>query len=312
MVNLAISEMTNLSDLLIFVRVVETGSFTAAADSLNLSRSAIGKCIQRLEYKFHTRLIYRTTRTLSLSEEGHLFYEYAQRILQEVEETETLIMTRTQKLKGRLRLTVPVAFGRIYMMPIILDFLNVYSEIEIEVIFSDEFQDLIHDGIDVAIRFGQHVSSNLVQQKLASHWLITCASPSYLREKGKPYKIEDLQQHQNLIYLHQGHQTPWRFYIEGNNIDYVAQGRIRLYDVESLRDAALNNFGIIQVGAYLVTNDIYQGTLVPVLEDIAPLQHSIYAVYPSKRHISPKVKALIEFIRCYWQIQPPSWENPES
>lgn len=304
MVNLSITEITNLSDLLIFVRIVEFGSFTAAADSLNLSRSAIGKSIQRLESKLHSRLIYRTTRTLSLSDEGQLFYEYAQRILQEVEEVETLIMTRAQILKGRLRLAVPVAFGRIHVMPIVLDFLNIYPEVEIEVIFSDEYQDLIHEGIDVAIRFGQHTSSNLVQKKLAHHRLITCASPTYLKEKGKPYSVEDLTQHQNLIYLHHGHQMPWRFHIQGENIDYAAQGRVRLYDVESLRDAALNNFGIIQVGNFLVANEISQGQLIAILEDIAPLQHSIYAVYPSKRHMSPKVKVFTNFISSYWQQQP--------
>lgn len=307
MANHAGENLNNLSDILIFIRVADSGSFTKAAELLNLSRSAVGKSIQRLETHLSSRLIPRTTRTLSLSDEGTLFYESAQRILQEVADAENLILKRHQTPTGRLRITVPVAFGRLHVMPILRDFLAAYPAIDLEVIFSDDYLDLIHDGIDLAIRFGSLQDSSLIQQRLATHQLISCASPQYLAEHGLPKSLEDLAEHQQLIYLHQGRATPWRYYVQGRDVEYPAYGRIRLYDVEALRDTALAHFGIAQIGAFLISEELAAGRLIPILQDIAPLIQPIYAVYPSKRHLSLKVKSLLQFIEQRWQGQP-IWE----
>lgn len=305
--NHAGENLNNLSDILIFIRVADSGSFTKAAELLNLSRSAVGKSIQRLETHLSSRLIHRTTRTLSLSDEGTLFYESAQRILQEVADAENLILKRHQTPTGRLRITVPVAFGRLHVMPVLRDFLAAYPAIDLEVIFSDDYLDLIHDGIDLAIRFGSLQDSSLIQQRLATHQLISCASPQYLAEHGLPKSLEDLAEHQQLIYLHQGRATPWRYYMQGRDVEYPAYGRIRLYDVEALRDTALAHFGIAQIGAFLISEELAAGRLIPILQDIAPLIQPIYAVYPSKRHLSLKVKSLLQFIEQRWQGQP-IWE----
>ena len=305
--NHAGENLNNLSDILIFIRVADSGSFTKAAELLNLSRSAVGKSIQRLETHLSSRLIHRTTRTLSLSDEGTLFYESAQRILQEVADAENLILKRHQTPTGRLRITVPVAFGRLHVMPVLRDFLAAYPAIDLEVIFSDDYLDLIHDGIDLAIRFGSLQDSSLIQQRLATHQLISCASPQYLAEHGLPKSLEDLAEHQQLIYLHQGRATPWRYYVQGRDVEYPAYGRIRLYDVEALRDTALAHFGIAQIGAFLISEELAAGRLIPILQDIAPLIQPIYAVYPSKRHLSLKVKSLLQFIEQRWQGQP-IWE----
>lgn len=307
MANHAGENLNNLSDILIFIRVADSGSFTKAAELLNLSRSAVGKSIQRLETHLSSRLIHRTTRTLSLSDEGTLFYESAQRILQEVADAENLILKRHQTPTGRLRITVPVAFGRLHVMPVLRDFLAAYPAIDLEVIFSDDYLDLIHDGIDLAIRFGSLQDSSLIQQRLATHQLISCASPQYLAEHGLPKSLEDLAEHQQLIYLHQGRATPWRYYVQGRDVEYPAYGRIRLYDVEALRDTALAHFGIAQIGAFLISEELAAGRLIPILQDIAPLIQPIYAVYPSKRHLSLKVKSLLQFIEQRWQGQP-IWE----
>lgn len=307
MANHAGENLNNLSDILIFIRVADSGSFTKAAELLNLSRSAVGKSIQRLETHLSSRLIHRTTRTLSLSDEGTLFYESAQRILQEVADAENLILKRHQTPTGRLRITVPVAFGRLHVMPVLRDFLASYPAIDLEVIFSDDYLDLIHDGIDLAIRFGSLQDSSLIQQRLATHQLISCASPQYLAEHGLPKSLEDLADHQQLIYLHQGRATPWRYYVQGRDVEYPAYGRIRLYDVEALRDTALAHFGIAQIGAFLISEELAAGRLIPILQDIAPLIQPIYAVYPSKRHLSLKVKSLLQFIEQRWQGQP-IWE----
>lgn len=307
MANHAGENLNNLSDILIFIRVADSGSFTKAAELLNLSRSAVGKSIQRLEMHLSSRLIHRTTRTLSLSDEGALFYEAAQRILQEVADAENLILKRHQTPTGRLRITVPTAFGRLHIMPILQDFLVAYPAIDLEVIFSDDYLDLIHDGIDLAIRFGHQQNSSLIQQRLATHQLISCASPQYLAEHGMPKTLEDLAEHQQLIYLHQGRPTPWRYYVQGKNVEYPAYGRIRLYDVEALRDTALAHFGIAQIGAFLISKELATGSLVPVLQDVAASRQPIYAVYPSKQHLPLKVKRLLELIEQRWQGQP-IWE----
>ena len=167
--------------------------------------------------------------------------------------------------------------------------------------------DLIHDGIDLAIRFGSLQASSLIQPRLATHQLISCASPQYLAEHGLPKSLEDLAEHQQLIYLHQGRATPWRYYVQGRDVEYPAYGRIRLYDVEALRDTALAHFGIAQIGAFLISEELAAGRLIPILQDIAPLIQPIYAVYPSKRHLSLKVKSLLQFIEQRWQGQP-IWE----
>ncbi|AOA59954.1 transcriptional regulator [Acinetobacter larvae] len=300
--------LNNISDIVIFIRVADAGSFSKAADLLNLSRSAVGKSIQRLESRLSSRLIHRTTRKLSLTDEGLLFYQAAQRILHDVEDAENMMLKRHHSPKGRLRITMPVAFGRLHLMPILLDFLDVYPDIALEVIFSDDYQDLIEDGIDLAIRFGQQKDSRLVQQRLAQHQLLVCASPQYLAQFGQPHSPEDLLKHQQLIYLHQGRPVAWRFQVNAETIRYAAQGRIRLYDVQALTDTALAHFGLIQVGEFLVADSLAQGQLVEVLSAFRPAPQPICAVYPSKRHLSPKVSCLIDYIRQRWQQQP-TWRE---
>lgn len=200
--------LDNLTDLLVFIRVADACSFTLAAERLGISRSAAGKCVNRLEERLATRLLQRTTRSVSLTEDGAVFYEYAQRILSQAEEAETALNTRRQTPRGRLRLDLPVSLGRLHILPILREFLAQWPEVDADVSFSDEYSDLVRDGIDVAVRVGGSDDSRLVRRVLAPHRLITCAAPDYLARHGTPAKPEALGEHETLVFSHQGLPAP--------------------------------------------------------------------------------------------------------
>jgi DNA-binding transcriptional LysR family regulator len=293
--------LDNLTDLLVFIRVADACSFTLAAERLGISRSAAGKCVNRLEERLATRLLQRTTRSVSLTEDGAVFYEYAQRILSQAEEAETALNTRQQTPRGRLRLDLPVSFGRLHVLPILRQFLAQWPEVEADVTFSDDYSDLVREGIDVAIRVAGNDDSRLVRRVLAPHRLITCASPDYLARCGAPDNPGELHEHQMLVFTHQGIPAPWRYLINGHLHEQPVRGRMRFNNVEALRDAAIAGEGLCQVGAFLVGEQIAAGTLVPVLERYCRPGPPICAVYPSRRHLSPKVKLFLAAIELRWQ-----------
>ncbi|WP_198148793.1 LysR family transcriptional regulator [Xenorhabdus hominickii] len=293
--------INNISDILVFVKVANVRSFTTAAQLLGISRSAVGKSINKLEEKLSSRLIYRTTRNINLSEEGLIFYEHALNIIAEVEELESTLNKRNQIPQGRLRIDLPVSFGRMHVVPILFDFLSMWSEVEAEVTFSDYYSDLVRDGIDLAIRIGGNDDSRLIRRVLAPHRLITCASPDYLKKRGVPELPDDLLNHDTLVFLHQGMPVSWRYQFNNQYHDYRLKGRMLFHNSEALRDAALAGFGLIQVGAFLVGEQILKGELIPVLEPFCREEEPICAVYPTRRHLSPKVRKFIELIENKWQ-----------
>lgn len=227
--------LDNLTDLLVFIRVADACSFTLAAERLGISRSAAGKCVNRLEERLATRLLQRTTRSVSLTEDGAVFYEYAQRILSQAEEAETALNTRRQTPRGRLRLDLPVSLGRLHILPILREFLAQWPEVDADVSFSDEYSDLVRDGIDVAVRVGGSDDSRLVRRVLAPHRLITCAAPDYLARHGTPAKPEALGEHETLVFSHQGLPAPWRYLVNGQLHEQPVRGRMRFNNVEALR-----------------------------------------------------------------------------
>ncbi|QWK80337.1 LysR family transcriptional regulator [Ochrobactrum sp. BTU1] len=299
--------LDHFGDVLAFVRVADTASFTQAAARLGITRSAVGKSIARLEDNLATRLIHRTTRSVSLTEEGRLFYDHALRILCEVDDAEATLAERNQTPKGRLRLDIPTAFGRLHVLPVLQRFLSQWPDLEADVTFSDDYCDLVSDGIDVAIRIGGPTDSGLIRQILAPHRFITCASPAYIEQHGTPLSIDDLQSHQKIVFTYANSSVPWRYQIGGELREIAVQGGLRLNNTEAIRDAALNSLGIVQLGAFLVGEDIRQGRLLPLLQEFYRDEHPISAVYPTRRHVSPKVRRFIEMIRKEWMARPP-WE----
>lgn len=291
----------HIGDVLAFVRVADAQSFTLASEKLGLSRSAIGKCIARLEQSLGARLLHRSTRSVSLSDEGRVFYEHAQRILAEVDNATDAMASRQQAPRGRLRIDLPVALGRLHLMPLLHDYLAQWPQVDADVSFSDDYTDLVRDGIDVAIRIGGEADSRLVRRVLAPHRLITCAAPAYLDRHGAPASPDDLPRHQTLAFTHMGALVPWRYTHQGQDRNVQIAGRVRLGNTEALRDAALAGAGIVQLGAFLVGDDLRQGRLVPLLESYAPPGAPVCAVYPHRRHLAPKVRRLIDGLAARWE-----------
>lgn len=290
--------LDHLGDVRAFVRVADDQSFTLAAERLGLSRSAVGKCVARLEDNMATRLIHRTTRSVSLTEEGQLFYEHAIRILSEVDDAEFALAQRHQAPRGRLRIDVPIALGRLHILPVLQRFLNRWPEVEAEVSFSDEYRDIVGDGIDVAVRIGGPTDSRLARRVLASHRLITCAAPEYLKRRGTPRTIDELTRHDRIGFKHAGGPVPWHYRVGGGDRDVGVQGNLRLGNTEAIRDACLAGTGLAQLGAFLVGRDIREGRLVPLLEEFERDEPPVCVVYPTRKHVSPKVRLFIEAIRA--------------
>ncbi|MGU3577019.1 LysR family transcriptional regulator [Brucellaceae bacterium C25G] len=299
--------LDHFADVLAFVRVADTASFTQAADRLGITRSAVGKSITRLEENLATRLVHRTTRSVKLTEEGRLFYEHALRILCEVDDATAMLAERNQIPKGRLRLDIPTAFGRLHVLPLLQKFMAEWPELEADVTFSDDYCDLVSDGIDVAVRIGGPTDSGLIRQVLAPHHLITCATPAYLEEHGTPQSLDDLQRHQKIVFTYANTPVPWRYKLGNEQRDMAVQGKLRLDNTEAIRDAVMNNLGIAQLGAFLVGEDIRNGKLIPLLQDLCREEMPIAAVYPTRRHVSPKVRRFVDMLRKEWAGGPP-WQ----
>lgn len=293
--------LDNLFDVLVFVRVSETGNFTSAAEKLQISRSAAGKCIQRLENRVSTRLLHRTTRQIRLSEEGERFYLHAKRILSEVDDAENALYEGQQTPSGTLRIDLPVVFGRHYVLPVLQDFTAQWADVEIDVSFSDDYCDLVQEGIDVAIRIGGNDDSRLVRKVLAPHRLITCASPDYLARKGTPETPDELAAHECLVFCHRGRRVAWQFRRDKQIISLPVTGRMRLGDTGAILDAALAGNGICQIGAFLAGPLIAQGKLIPLLNPFSAPGEPVCAVYPSKQFLPPKVRQFLTLLETRWQ-----------
>lgn len=297
--------INHFGDVVAFVKVADSQSFTKTAEQLGISRSAVGKCIARLEENLSTRLVQRTTRSVRLTEEGKLFYEHAMRIICEVDDAEAALAQRNQTPRGRLRIDLPVAFGRMHILPLLQNFLATWPELEADVSFSDDYRDLVTDSIDLAIRIGGPTDSRLIRQVLAPHRFVTCAAPSYLREKGVPQSPDALSQHNKIIFTHANSAVPWQFCINNEERQLDVNGSLRLSNTEAIRDAALSGLGLVQLGAFLVGEDIKQGRLVAVLEEFSREEPPVCAIYPTRRHVSPKVRMFIEEIRKQWKVTLP-------
>lgn len=299
-------KIDSIGDLKIFMIVADTGSFTKTADISGLSRSAVGKIIAKLEKSLQSRLFHRTTRVVRLSDEGTIFYDYAQRIVAMVDETEQQFI-QEQEPQGKLTITVPHIFGRLHIMPIVWEYSARFPSVEVQVLFTDEYQDLVREGIDLAIRIGHSQDSALIQKVLTYHQLITCASPQYLVQNGEPASPQELEKfsklgdHRCLLYLHEGRPVTWKYQQQGKSFEIFPEGKIALQDTESLLSAALAHRGIVQLSSFLLFNEINVGNLSRILTGFLPQKEPICAVYPSKKYLTPKVRSFIDLL-----IQAPS------
>jgi DNA-binding transcriptional LysR family regulator len=297
-----------MRDINAFVHVAEAKSFTAAAERIGLSRSAAGKSVLRLEDRLGVRLLQRTTRRVSLTSEGAVFHERCIRILADLDEAEMSMLSHSQAPRGQLRLELPVSFGRLHVLPIVSQFMSKWPEISVNISFNDRYVDLIDEGVDLAIRLGGSDDSRLMTRLLAPHRLVTCASPAYLARRGIPQDVEQLADHSCLAFIHGGRPVEWRFSINGQMSSVAIKGRFSATNAEALRDATLAGYGIARLATFLISDDLRAGRLLRVLDDISADGPSVRAVYPSSRHLSPKVRSFIDELLSAWRPEPP-WDQ---
>ncbi|HBR98437.1 MAG TPA: LysR family transcriptional regulator [Gammaproteobacteria bacterium] len=275
-----------------FVAVAETESFTKAAKQLRMSVAQVSRQVGGLEQRLKIKLFHRTTRKVALTESGTLYYELCRQVLDDLVEAQELTTHLHDKPSGKIRVSAPVTYGEEVIAPIITDFLIMYPDISIQLDLSNTCADLLGDGYDVAIRIGHLEDSRFIAKKIASRRRYVCASPDYLKKHGEPTTLKQLKKHPCLI----GTADYWRFQ-NGGRVEHVnIEGRLRCNSGHGLVNAALKGIGLIQLPDYYVQSSIDAGELIPILSRYQEPDEGVWAVFPEKRYLPFKIKALIDFI----------------
>ncbi|WP_227670851.1 LysR family transcriptional regulator [Psychrobacter maritimus] len=284
-----------------FVYVAEHESFTRAAKELGISTAQVSRQISALEKRLNIKLLYRTTRKVSLTEEGRVFYQHCRGVLDGLDAAEQAVSNLQSKPQGRIKLTAPVTYGEQQLLPLVNDFMVQYSDIEVTAFLSNQKIDLIDGGYDLAIRIGKLSDSTMMAKKLSRRTNFVCAAPAYLEKYGTPHSLSDLSQHNCLL----GTRDYWHF-IDFKETDYGkdadkeknlrVSGTVQYNSGHSLVDAALKGLGIVQLPDYYVQKYLASGELVSLLDNYREPEESIWAVYPHNRHLSPKIRLLVDYL----------------
>lgn len=298
--------ITNLGDLEIFVKVVTTGSMSAAGKSLGISPAQVSKRIRRLEEQLGARLFQRTTRQIGMTDLGRGFYERIAQVLTGIEDAERFVSGETTQPAGKLRVSAPTSFGRLHIAPHLPAFMQTHPLVEIDLTLSDEFTDIIAEGYDVAIRISELKDSSLVARKLVQVRRVLCAAPAYIEQHGMPQTVEQLADHHCLT-SHNG--EPWRLEGPHGPLVYRPSGRLNTNSSEVVREAVIAGLGIALRSTWDIGNELTQGRLVRVLPAYEGSSNiSLSAVYPSRQHLPSKVRAFIEYlVGLYGPV--PYWDN---
>jgi len=289
--------MDRLAAIQVFAQVVESGSFAKAADRLGLSTSAASRQVADLEAHLQTRLLNRTTRRVSLTESGQQFYERAVQLMTDLAEAEQEASSAAVVPRGTIRLTTSVNFGVRHVAPAIAEFLERHPDVRFDVSLSDRVVDLVEEGLDLAIRIGPPGADNLVARKLGETRMVPCASPGYLARHGAPKTPEDLAHHNCFTYEYVSPRQVWRFRDRSGAERAVrVAGRLHSNNGDLLAEVAARGAGIVFEPAFIVGPEVRAGRLVPLLQDFEPLPVPIYALYPSRKHLSAKVRRFVEFL----------------
>ena len=289
--------MDRFQAIRVFAQVAESGSFSAAADRLGLSATATSRHVAELEAHLHTRLLNRTTRRVSLTESGRAFYERSVQLLADLDEAEQEASRAAVVPRGTIKLTTSVNFGVRHVAPAIAAFLAAHAEVRFDVSLSDRVVDLVEEGFDLAIRIGAPGSDNVVARKLGETRLVPCASPAYLAAHGAPQVPEELARHNCFTYEYVSPRNVWRFRdLCGSESSVRVSGNLHSNNGDLLAEAAARGAGIVFEPAFIVGPEVRAGRLVPLLQDFEPQATPIYAVYPSRKHLSAKVRLFVDFL----------------
>ena len=296
--------MVKADDIFLFVLVVDEGSFSAAAERMELTNSVVSKRISRLESALNVQLLYRTTRKLSLTEAGAALYGKARLAKQALDDARESVTAYGETVQGKIRMTAPAVSSRLVLSEAIVGFCERYPDVEIELSVNNQFVDLINEGFDLAIRTARLEDSSLIARRLIdSHWLVV-ASPEYLRKYGVPRHPDALTQHQCLLYKSgRSHIDNWRFTINGVEALVPIQGRFQTNNLEVLKQACLAHFGIAYLPRALVHDSLRQGQLTVLLDNYLNNDLGIYAVYPRTKQPDKKLNLLVEHFRDAFQAK---------
>jgi len=295
----------DLNDIVVFTKVVETKSFTGAADALGLPKSTVSRKLAQLEERLGVRLVQRTTRKLALTEIGEAYYERCARIVADIMSAEQLVTDMQSTPRGRLRVTSSVDFATRWLGAIIAEFLGQHPEINIELEATDKVVDLIEDGFDLALRFGQMPESTLIARRLCAVSLIACASPAYLSRRGAPRQIEDLDDHDHVLFTPASRNQTWTLVHGDAAYEFGRPARFASNNFGAVLTETLAGGGIALVSDFMVAEHVASGALVRVLPEWATRPTEVHAVYPAREKLPPRLSLFLEHLAQ--SLNPPPW-----
>ena len=296
--------MDKLNAMRMFVRVVESGSFSQAARDLNVSQPTVSKQLAALEVRLGTQLLARNSRTLAVTPAGQDYYEDTLRILQDLDFAEERVSAGQSAPSGLVRVTLSPAFGRMFVIPRLADFRTAFPDVSIEMEVSGRHVDLIEEGMDVAIRIGRLSDSALVARHIGDMRMITLASADYLAQHGTPKALDELRHHQRISYVYQGNLIGWGFDVNGRQVTVDSGGAFRTNDAEHVRAAVIAGLGIAHHASWLFTNEMASGEVVQILNQYAPTPFPINAVIAAGRRMPSRVREFIDFLAAMCAEEP--------
>lgn len=288
--------MDRLTSMAVFVKAVDLGSFAAAADAFEMSGPMVGKHVRFLEERLGVRLLNRTTRRQSLTEVGQAYYERCRAVLAEAEAADAIVSDELSEPRGRLRVTMPALLGRHCIAPLLMKLARKYPHLELDLSFGDPIANIVEAGFDLAIRTGDlDDQSGLIARRIARQRMVICGARSYLRANGKPKSIDDLVQHQAIIYRRSGRVRPWLFPRKGQPPhEVMPAGKLRLDDLEAIADAAAQGMGIAWLPYWLVRERLRTGALVCLFEGHPEFLYDCHALWPRSARMPPKVRVAVD------------------
>ena len=288
--------MDRFLEMRTFVQVVDTGSFVGAAEPLDMSKAAVSRYLADLEARLGVRLLHRTTRRLSLTEDGEVFYLRCKELLGGLDAAEAEVTARSGDAVGQLRVNAPVSFGILYLAPVWAAFKARHPQVSFDVTLSDRVVDIVDEGFDLAIRITQLQNSSLISRRLASTRMVLCASPTYLARQGTPVHPSELVQHHILAYSYWSSRDEWAFDGPDGVVVVKTTPCLRSNNGDTCRAVALAHEGIILQPSFMVGADLAAGTLVELCPGYRALERGRHGVYSSRKHVAPKVRLLIDFL----------------
>lgn len=296
--------MIKADDILLFVQVVENGSFSKVADLQHLTNSVVSKRIGRLEDNLNVQLLYRTTRKLSLTDAGRLLYSKAKIAKEAMQDATDIVTGYSNEIRGTIRITMPVVSANLILSKAIAEFCHLYPDVNVEANINNRCVDLIDEGFDLAIRTANLEDSSLIARRLVDSRWVVCVTPEYIKKHGKPLHPSDLNDHQCLIYNQDSASyDTWHFSINGIEQQVQVKGRFNTNNLNAVCNAAMVHLGVALLPQALVYDKIKKGVLVPVLQKYMHKKMGIYAVYPKSRQPDQKLKLLVEHLREAFQKQ---------